>query len=333
MLKRVIAIVSCVILVASGVMVGFWGFLRATEGLDFYVFYFNPQTHRLEPERRRIPEGEPAEMARAALQNFVDEPRSSALRRTIPDDLTFNNNLRLNGKTLEVCFPANYFYMQPLEEALFRAALVYTMVNLPFIDGVRVQVDGEELLSIFGEPFGTALVNADGETLLYRETGETVRVGPLLNPSLPMYRNVTLYFPSSYMDGLISVERTLRVNPELPPERFILEYLITAEPPEGAENHIPEGTVIRSVRTDNRIAFINLSDEFSSQFSGSATLAELTLQSIIHSIAANSSNVDSVRFLIDSARRESFNGVPHFNTLFEPDETLIPRLPEDEEDE
>jgi germination protein M len=299
--------VTALILLLAGLGAGAWFYTRSGGGyLPVEVYFFNPRTHQLEAERRTVPESSPEAMTGYIIQMLQEHPRNGNLRRAIPDELYWER-WSLEGTTLEISFPPQYREIPPVEEVLFRASLVWTATELPFVDSVRVLVEGEPLLNAQGEPLGL-------------ENRHNVLVGPTLNPRLIVPRNVVLYFMNEELNGLVSERRVIDVNPNLPLERFIIENLIEGPRRAGSHSAIPAGTRIRDVETVEGICTINLSGDFVNRFTGLQTMAELTLYSIVHSIKANVNHVRSVQFLIDSERRDMFHGVPDFNIFFEWDE-------------
>jgi germination protein M len=244
------------------------------------------------------------------IRKLYETPRGGNLQNTIPEDLRFER-VEIVGNVMEIYFPGSYHEMSPYAEGLFRASLVETMRSLPFIniEGVLILVDGEELIGPFGEPVGVM-------------TDERVLVGVPIMPRRVFEPTITLYFVSADVDGLIPEERIVEHPAGIPIEHVIIEELIAgpAREGDGKISTIPEGTRILGVLTEGGLCSINLSAEFTDNFGGSQTLAELTLQSIVRSIMENQNNVSSIQFLIESERRESFNGVPYFDTLFERDE-------------
>ena len=308
-MKKILIIVG-VILFSCATAVGVWFYVNADTGYEVHVYHFNTRTNQLEPERRIVSRDAQDEMVRTVIRMLYETPRNSDLRQTIPEDLLFIDEVRINSAgIMTVSFPIQYNDMPPYEEGLFRASLVRTMTELPFIEieGVRILIEGEELIDPFGEPLGA-------------QTQEMVLVSPPIMPRMMTTRTLTLYFVNADVDGLISEERTLEV-PSLAVEHTIVAELIEGPQVEdGRMSAIPAETRIRDVRTVGSICTVNLSTAFIDNFSGHQTLAELTLQSIVRSIKENQPNVHSVQFLIESERRETFNGVPYFDTLFEREE-------------
>lgn len=307
MSKKVYITIGIIILLLA-LSAGVWAYARATVGLPVYIYHFNTRTNQLEAERRVIPANETAYMVQSVIPLFYEPPRGNGLVQTIPHDLFFDE-IRITGSVMEIFFPRRYHQMAPYEEGLFRAALIQTMFELPFIniDGVKILVGGEELLGPFGTPLGV-------------QTADIVLISPPIMPRIVFNPTITLYFVSDNIDGLLREEREVLRPDGVLLEQVIVEELIAGPNFAGRMATIPRETQIREVRTEMGLSTINLSEEFISNFGGHQTLAELTLQSIVHSIMENVSGVTGIRFLIESESRENFSGVPYFDTTFEREE-------------
>jgi len=281
-----------------------WFYVRANTGYEVYVYYFNVRDHQLVPERRIIQESSQEEMLQAVIRLLYTNPRDVNLRQTIPEDLLFDDLIYVIGGVMHASFSVNYHQMAAYEEALFRASLVRTMTALPFIDSVKVLVDGEELVDSFGQVIGA-------------ESRDTVIVGETIRPRRVFPTTLRLYFVNEAQNGLVYELRTIERPYGVPIEHAVLQQLKEGPQSYGLISAIPSDTRILDIRTMEGICSINLSDEFINNFGGTMELAELTLQSIVHSIMENQSGVSSIQFLIESERVVNFIGVPYFDTLFE----------------
>ena len=302
-MKKKILIIFAVVVMLGGGTLGLWAYVQAGSGYQVYVYRFNTRDHQLEPEQRTVAYAETEAMVQAVFSKMYEVPRSPNLQPTIPSYLLIDE-VFISGTTMEIRFPAQYNELPPYDEALLRASLVQTMTYLPFIDieGIRILVEGEELIDPFGKPLGI-------------QTRERVLVNEDILPRRETERTFTLFFVSEDME-LVPERRTLDV-PDAAVERSIVEQLIEGSHFEGRITAVPSETTIRDILVEGSICAINFSEEFISGFQGHQTLAELTLRSIVYSITENVSSVTSVRFLIEAEPRENFNGVPYFDSLFE----------------
>ena len=306
MKKKIFTIIG-IIIISCLAGAGIWVYVEANSGLAVQIYRLNIRTHQLEPEQRRISYSEPEEMVQTVIRMMYDIPRNSSLRQTITEDLLFDK-VQVTGSTMDVFFPARYHEMEPHNEAIFRASLVHTMTNLPFIsiEGLRIWVDNEELEDPFGEPMGLI-------------TQERVLISPNIRPMRVFEQELILYFVNEDRDGLISEERTVDRPDGVSVEYIVITELINGPIHESSTGTISSNTRILDVRTEGGLCSINFSSEFIDQFHWPQAIAELTLQSIVLSLMENNASINNVRFLIESEPRETFNGVPYFDALFERD--------------
>jgi len=294
----------CIVIIAAVL-----AYVNSTDNAtSVYIYYFNTLTNELEPEQRRVTDESLSLQVQAMILLLYEPPRNSSLRQTIPGDLLFDNVL-IEGSDMLISFPATYHRMEPQEEALFRTSLVWTMTQLPYIESVAILVDGSPLINSFGGERGP-------------ETRNNVLINPVITPMRLLSRTIALYFINEDLSGLVAEERTIEVGfigHDVNLERYIIDQLIEGTEIAGRFSGIPTGTRIREVRTEGGICTIDFSEEFVANFTGELHLAELTIQSILHSITENVGNVRSVQFLIEAERREQFGGVQYFDSLFERD--------------
>ena len=281
-----------------------WFYIRANTGYEVYIYYFNAREHQLVPERRIIQTSSQEEMLQDVIRLLYTNPRDANLRQTIPDNLLFDESIYVIGGVMYASFSADYHLMTNYEEALFRASLVRTMTALPFINSVQVLVNGEELIDSFGQT-----IEAQGL--------DTVIVGESILPRRVITVPLRLYFVNEDQNDLVYEVRTIERPYGVSIEYAVLQQLREGPQTYGLISAIPADTRIIDIRTVEGICSINLSEDFINNFGGTGELAELTLQSIVHSIMENQSGVSSIQFLIESERVSDFIGVPYFDTLFE----------------
>lgn len=88
---------------------------------------------------------------------------------------------------------------------------------------------------------------------------------------------------------------------------------------------IPEGAKLLSpVQVRDKVATINLSREFTDNFSGGSDQEALTVNSIVHTLVSNSSGkVSSVRILVEGEAVETLGGHLELTDPIEADSTLL----------
>ena len=277
------------------------------------VYFFNAALGSLESERRAVPadwelSGDML-LLQAAFSFVQREPNSAILSRPWPEMYVYR--YFLDGDVLVVEFGESYLELESLTEALFRSALTLTMVELPFVDSVKIR-----------------LITDNGEhEHVFHESAQTIANAPSISPALQSDQTFTLFFIDESGEGLFYESYVApAVNLHFR-NQVILETLIANQNAYGALPSIPPETRVLSVN-EYREAFaiyVNLSSEFFTRFGGGPSEARLMIASIANTLIENAagSQLRRVYFFIESERREDFHGVAEFDLGFAFDETLV----------
>ncbi len=283
--------------------------------LQVDVYFLNPQTQTLEPETHFIDMGENNQMAEAVLKLLYNGPKSKNLVKTFPDDVAF-----LDGRVvlsdvqeeglLEVEFSKEYMDMLPTAEQYFRASLVWSMTELPFIKDVVIYTNAMELARTDGLPMG-------------RLNRSNMVINPVISPSKVDVQRVRLYFYSTEDKMLAPEERNVQVNPDWPIEKYIVEQLIAGPRTKGFVAIMPPETKIRGdVKTEDKVCYVNLSSDFASKTNATGDLLLYYLYGVVNSLT-ELPDVDKVQFLIESEKIENYKGTLDLSKPIERDERFI----------
>jgi len=277
------------------------------------VYFFSPAEGTLSPEDRSWPQGNRDEWIFNVMWSLLGGPNSNRLVSVWPphqnpeieDNWGIWQGWHMEDSTLVLIFDESYFDMAPLQEALFRSAITLTMTGLSFVDEVRF---------IVGETERT-------------ESPITIANGPELNSARISNTQLILYFLDASGEGLVREYYDaidVDTNPQQRP-RVAIERLIEGTDLEGSINLIPPETRVRAVilMQETSSIYVNLSGDFLTRFTGGQAQARIMIKSIVNTVLANSSGQRQVFFLIDSARVDSFHGVPDFAQGFEYDPTAM----------
>jgi germination protein M len=271
------------------------------------VYYFNPNVFRLESLEHRLPYGDEFAWLETAVRLFANTSRIPAMTGVWPDGEGFLVDWRMDGDVFEAVFPMVYRYIPPLEEALFRAAFVWTMTGLPYVNQVRILVEGDD-------PDVVPPVT---------ESRNTVVIDPVISSVRLTTRTFTLYFLNDDFDALVPVPHTSSTVDMDQIEKYIVARLIEGPDMEGLTAAIPPETRIIDIVSEENTCYVDLSSEFVSRFNGSTAMARLMVYTIVNSLTDNLTHVRRVQFLIDSERVDQFHGMTDFHQVFEWDETLL----------
>jgi germination protein M len=287
------------------------------------VYYYNPTVFMLETREHNLPAGDEHVWLDAAVAQFGVTSRIPAITGVWPYGEGFLTHWKMNGNIMEAVFPAAYHDIPPLEEALYRAAFVWTMTGLPFVNMVKISVEGDD------PEITPALL----------ESRATVAINPAISPIRLRTRTITLYFINETHDALVPVTRISHTVDMDQEERYYIELLIAGPDEEELVGFIPPETRVIDITIDEGTCYVNLSSDFISRFNGSTATARLVVHSIVNTLTRNITYIRRVMFLIDSEKVDQFQGITDFHQTYEWDETLIlgyippspPVLPEDKE--
>ena len=274
------------------------------------VYFFNEMNHRLQGEFIARPQGAYVQQLHALITQMQEAPQHMMLRSLWPNVPLYS--VDLDDGIAILLFANSYVNLPPLEEALFRSALVLTLTSLPFVQAVEMRA-------------------ADTDWYI-REVRDNIANNPGISPARMATSMFTLFYVSACGTGLVAVPYRGEFDTQHR-ERFIVQRLIDGPPAdmEGMVGTIPADTNIIRVNVEHGNAYVNLSGEFHSRFLGDADASRLMIYSIVNSLTYNVGHVRSVTFLIDSRRMERFHGVGNFHSSFEWDGVFLLNDQEDEQ--
>jgi len=248
----------------------------------------------LRPETQYIPNDSNNDQVRELLTLFLEPPGDKSLTSPVTGDIEIVSGQIVNDTVLEIEFSPGYKQMQPLDELLFRSALVWTMTGLDFIKGVHFYIGNDELLASDGKPFG----------IMGRST---ILVSPVISPEKTSSQFIKLYFADNASMLLVSEMRLVDVSGGEPIEKDIVGQLIAGTKQKLLNSLIPPGTKLLGVETENGVCYVNLSTEFISDQTGNQERARLSVFSIVDSLT-EIPDIRQVQFLIDSEKIAGFSG-------------------------
>jgi germination protein M len=278
------------------------------------IYFFNPQTSRMESEDRNITSNDNDTIVQTMVSYLFDTPRNAVLQRVTPDmeDFYIGYGLNADDMSAEFYFTEEYYNLPPLDEALVRASVIWTVTSLPSVEEVKFTVDGEPL----------SLANVSNMPVSFNRTN--VNINPTISWIRQNARTFALYFLNGEKTGLVKTERTVEDVDMDQIEKNIVQSLINGSDDPSMVSLIPADTKILQIMTEDGTCFIDLSVEFDTKFTGDENDAKLVLYSIVNTLADNvGSRVRRVRFMIDSDILEEFHGIPDFNQPFERDNSLL----------
>lgn len=153
-------------------------------------------------------------------------------------------------------------------------------------------------------------VLAIGALVLLRELLRRPAEAPEAAKPLPV-RVVTVYFGSEDGAALVADQLEIAMSPKATDGlRPVLEALIAGPKSKGVAL-FPEGTSVRGVYIIERTAYIDFSRQLIEGFTGGSSSEYLLVASIVQTVCANFSDLDSVRLLVEGKEVDTIGG--HLN--------------------
>lgn len=310
---RNVIIYGCITIVAVAVFFGIYNYIsrsNITDGtITYSIYYVDENNKKLDTEERMVNYvDDDLTMFNTVVDEFSRGPSSTNQKLVLPSDFKIKNR-RYSGKTAYIDLEKGFNSLSNTEQILSLSALVYTLTDMSFIDGVIVTVEGKPVLSQEGQD----------PILLNRQN---VRNNPSIDPEKTEWQTVTLYFCDRSGNELVSEQRSLEVKKSITLEYQIVEQLIAGPDKKMLRNTVPQDTDIRDIKTEDSICYVNLSRDFIDNTPLGVESELVKIYSIVNSLTELSS-VDRVQFLIDGEKVNEISDGIDFSKPFSRNTEII----------
>lgn len=281
--------------------------------VDINIYFLNPVTKKITPEKRTVKNGEPIELFNKVVEEILAGPKNNNMVSVIPQDVKILKCTLItggeNGNTAEIDFSKEYKELKESQELFCRASVVWTLTELEFIDNVNILIEGQPLLRENGEQLG----------ILNRAN---VIIDPVISPDKTNPQEIILYFSDEMAMGLCEERRSIDAKQNQPIEVQIVEQLIKGPENKKLEPTVPSETKVRNIKTEDGICYVDLSNDFINKHNGGSTGELLSIYSIVNSLT-ELDNVKKVQFFIEGEKVSTIKGHIDFSKTFERDESMI----------
>lgn len=257
-----------------------------------------------------------AEDASGTIKEFIEElsqmPKKAGYLRLLPEDVSVLG-YEQKGIVLTLNLTKEYRNMKDTREILTRAGLVRTFVQIPGVERLEIQIEGEPLTNRNGDPVGTLsadsfLENSGREINAYQSA------------------SLVLYFSDETGSGLKKETREVYYNTGIPLERVVVEQLIKGPREEGNYQALSSNTKILGITTSDNICYVNLDKGFVDE---QMTVQEkVTIYSLVDSLIANC-KAQQVQISINGKTNRVFKESMELSKLFEWDSSLLEVKPDE----
>lgn len=299
MMKKIYCILLILTLILSVVGCSEQIIKDSIEKQEVKLYYSSLDNSKIQWVTRSIEYSNDMEKYTNTMKALINGPYSSDMSRSINE----------NTKILSIEKKNDILYLDLSKEFLeFKLDInqvnsVITISNtlnqFKEINGVKIRVEGKELISPKGEPYGILK-----EFDLSDEKSIVIQ----------------LYFPDENMEYLVPYKKNVELKEGYKLGKKIVEEIINESERQGYDI-IPKGTKLLDYSEDKGIATVNFSKEFIDNYIGGSVGETMTIYSIVNSLT-ELENISSVLFLIEGKKVDYFSHY-EFNKPFTRDESLI----------
>lgn len=220
---------------------------------------------------------------------------------TLPEIVKIKE-FELKGGKLTLDISNEFIEMNQIDYLICRSSLIRSLTDIEGVEAVEFYIEGLPMKNSMGKRYGE-FYSSDVRMTMGSE-------------ELISSENIILYFPSSNGDYLIRVDRTVSINPNERIEKRIIEELMIPPEHDAVIGIIPEGTIVKSIRVNSKICYIDFNEAFKTKNSENMIGETMIIYSIVNSLT-ELPNISRVQFLIDGEKRETYKGNLALDDLFE----------------
>lgn len=267
---------------------------------EYLIYYIDSKSAGIVSEGY-VPVGNTKEeLVQELLEALQHEPSNIIYKRAIPEGVTIME-YKITGEQLLLNFDTKYSELKGIAEVLCRATIVKTLCQIPGIDFVLFNVNGQPLMDSNGVQ--TGLMTSE---LFIENTGAETNY------------KVTLYFANESGDLLKKITRNIFYTGTYSIEELVINQIINGPTETGFYAVVPEGTTLLNVSTREGICYVDLNEKFLDKLPDISD--EVAIYSIVNSLV-ELPGINRVQFRINGQTMETFQNTP-FEVLFERNLTI-----------
>lgn len=279
---------------------------RQAEESENVVYYLNKDATTIVPVEYEIRESAPELAAAELLEKLKAMPETVDLRSTIPESVNLLN-CSLDRKQLYLDFSTEYQKMDKATEALVRAALVKTLVQVDEVSFVGIKINGEPLKDSKGNNIGLMNENSFLDNMGSEENATKIDT-------------LNLYFANKSGDKLKSQSTVIEYSANVAVEKVVVEQLISGPAEKGYYPTIPKDTKVMSITTKDGVCYVNLDTGFVAQ--GYDVLGMVTIYSIVNSLT-ELPGISNVQILVNGETSINYKDNISLETIFQINPEII----------
>jgi germination protein M len=264
---------------------------------EYNIYYLDSKTSGIVSESYTPVGSTKEELVEELLNALKTEPKNVVYRRALPDTVTIREYEFSDDDGLIINFETNYNELTGIPEVLCRATIVKTLCQIPGVEYINFNVNGQPLIDSNNVKIG--LMTAED---FIENTGAETQYKAML------------YFGAAGGKTLIASEVKLYYTGNDSIEEMVINQLINGPTEIGMANTIPEGTTLLDVKTRERICYVDFNEKFLEAIPDISP--ETTIYSVVNSLV-ELPGINKVQFQINGALVETYQEKIPFNGFFE----------------
>ncbi len=212
----------------------------------YQIYYLNSNRTKLAGASYRAQTDDPERLIAELAEQILKAPDHPDYQAILGERAALLG-IHKEDNILYLNFNRDYCAVKPSREILCRAALAKTFTQIPGIDFISINCDGQPLWDSHGNPVGAFSGSDFVESVSDVNSFERVEL--------------KLYFANEAGDRLVPETRELVHNISTSMEKLVVEQLL-AGPQSGAGAVLPKDTKILNVSLTDGVCYVNLDSSF-----------------------------------------------------------------------
>lgn len=289
LLKKLNCILLCVCMIIVVASCGSSGKSQKKHGPDeIQVFYLNQMKTSLSPVSMHIDGRTTREKVKNILKLLSTPPKDADYTNSIPSNIMVRY-FQIKDRGVTISFTRSYRNMNKVNEALMRASVVKTLVQLDTIDNVTFRVVKDAITDSQGNAIGAMTAETFVDDFDFEQ--DSTRALDLV-----------LYCPAADGSGLIKETRGVHINENIPVAQTVMQQLQKKPDSSDACATLPSSVKVLSVNVNDGICYVDLDQSIDNIDSKVST--NLRIYSIVDSLC-ELDQISRVQILVGSGNSAS----------------------------
>lgn len=265
----------------------------------YVVYYSNPSRNELVSRNYSPNASEDMALVKELYDAMKNAPDENTVK-VIPDNVILNAYF-IENNVLNMDFSAGYNDMSNIEQALFKAAIVKTVVQVPSVEYVYFHITGQPITDDNGIEIGLLNVSSFiAENDSYDESINKIET--------------ILYFSDSTGEKLVGEKREIIYNQNSSIESLIMENLIKGPVDSNNKRTLPAKLKVLNVSVKDGVCYVNFDSEILSSIADVSV--KVSIYSVVNSLCELPS-IKRVQFLVNGSTNYTLRETYSFKDTYE----------------